>query len=308
MKTKNHSNIDQNSNSQSDPQQKRSMLWIGVLLFISGWIFFLGVIVGRGTAPALFDSKKIETEITTLAKTFTDSHKAQNDKETEILTSQVGLEYPEELKKKTDTAVKIQIPAQENPVRPAETPKSAQQVPAPENPARPADTPKPAQAPPPPAKSDYQTADRTETIEHAPDAIIPGPEVKIKSMYDLKKTSQPREMAQPAPERTPAAPLERAPVAIPKPQPPSPSASDNRVAAAQPVTVQLSSLLDRKSADELIASLHSKGISASKTPKMVAGKGIWYMVVIGKYNSSTEADAMLNRLRQENVDASLVKQ
>jgi hypothetical protein len=328
MKTKNHSNIDQNS----DPQQKRSLLWIGVILFISGWIFFLGVIVGRGTAPALFDSKKIETEISTLAKTFTDSRKAQNDKETEILTSQVGLEYPEELKKKTDTAVKIQIPAQENPVRPAETPKPAQQVPAPENPTRPAETPKsaqhvtaqenpvrtaetpkPAQAPPPPAKSDFQTADRPEAIEHAPDAIIPGPEVKIKSMYDLKKASQPREpapdrTAPPTPERTPAAAPERAPVAIPKPQPPPPAASDNRVAAAQPVTVQLSSLLDRKSADELIASLRSKGISASKTPKMVAGKGIWYMVVIGKYNSSTEADAMLNRLRQENVDASLVKQ
>jgi cell division protein FtsN len=41
---------------------------------------------------------------------------------------------------------------------------------------------------------------------------------------------------------------------------------------------------------------------------MVPGKGVWYMVVIGKYANSTEADAMLNRLRQENVDASLVKQ
>ena len=123
MKTKNHSKNDQTSNPQPDPQQKRSVLWIGVILFISGWIFFLGVIVGRGTAPALFDYKKIETEITTLAKTFTDSRKAQNDKETDILTTQAGLEYPEELKKKTDTAEKMLIPALENPVRPTETPK-----------------------------------------------------------------------------------------------------------------------------------------------------------------------------------------
>jgi len=307
MKTKNHSKNDQTSNLQTEPQQKRSALWIGVILFISGWIFFLGVIVGRGTAPALFDYSKIENEITTLAKTFTDSRKAQNDKETDILTTQVELEYPEELKKKTDTAVRMQIPALENPVRPPETPKS---VPALGNPAKPPETTKPAPQEPaqalplPPAKSDIQTAGRPETIEHAPDAIKPGPEVKIKSMYDIK-TSQPRETA---PERTPAAAPERAPVAIPKPQPPPPAVSDNKVAAAQPVTVQLSSLLDKKSADELIVSLRSKGISASKTPKMVSGKGVWYMVVIGKYASSTEAEAMLNRLRLENVDASLVKQ
>jgi cell division septation protein DedD len=326
MKTKNHSKTDQASTPQSDSQQKRSSLWIGVILFISGWVFFLGVIVGRGTAPALFDYNNIETEITRLAKTFTDSRKAQNDKETEILTTQIGLEYPEKLKEKTDNPEKMPIPALENPVKPAETPKPAQHAAAPENPVkpdetakpaqqasapekplRPAETPKPAQAPPPShAKSDFQTADRPPAIDHAPDAIMPGPEVKIKSMYDVKKASQIREpaperTAQPAPERTPAA-------AAPKPQSPAPPASSNRVAAAQPVTVQLSSLLDRKSADELISSLRSKGISATKAPKMVAGKGIWYMVVIGKYSSSTEADAMMNRLRQENVDASLVKQ
>jgi cell division protein FtsN len=318
MKTKNHSKNDQTSNPQTDPQQKRSVMWIGVILFISGWIFFLGVIVGRGTAPALFDYKKIEAEITTLAKTFTDSRKVQNDTETDILTTQVGLEYPEELKKKTDNTVRMQIPALENPARPPEMPKPAQHVPAPESPVRAVETQKlaqqaPAQAPPPPpAKSDFQTAGKPEPIEHAPDAIKPGPEVKIKSMYDLK-TSQARETAQertlpPAPERAPVAAPERTPVAIPKPQPPPPAASENKVAAAQPVTVQMSSLLDRKSADELIVSLRSKGISASKTPKMVPGKGVWYMVVIGKYANSTEADAMLNRLRQENVDASLVKQ
>ncbi len=305
MKTKNHSKNDQTSNPHTDPQQKRSVLWTGAILFISGWVFFLGVIVGRRTAPALFDYKKIETEITTLAKTFTDIRNAQNDKETDILTTQVGLEYPEELKKKTDNADKIQIPAQETPVKPAETPKPAQQI---------STKQAPVQAPPPPApaKSDLQTAARPEPVELPPDAIKPGPEVKIKSMYDLK-TSQPRETAPeralpPAPERTPAAATEKTPVAIPKPQHPLPAASENKVAAAQPVTVQLSSLLDRKAADELIANLRSKGISASKTPKMVPGKGVWYMVVIGKYASSTEADAMLNRLRLENVDASLVKQ
>ncbi len=306
MKTRNHSNNDPSAGPQPDPQQKRSVLWIGVMLFISGWIFFLGVIVGRGTAPALFDYKKIDTEIATLAKTFTDSRKAQNDKETAILTSQVELEYPEELKKKTDEIAKIPMPAPEKPekpAKPADSPKPAQPASAPQTPAQPS-------MPASPAKADIQASVRPEIAEHPPDAIKPGPEVKIKSMYDLK-SSQPRETAPerplpPAPERTAAAAPERPPAAASRPQPPP--ASDNRAAAAQPVTVQLSSLLDRKAADELIASLRSKGISASKTPKMVPGKGVWYMVVIGKYASSSEADAMMYRLRQENVDASLVKQ
>jgi septal ring-binding cell division protein DamX len=330
MKSKSQSKNDQNSNPQPDPQQKRSVLWIGVLLFISGWVFFLGVIVGRGTAPALFDYQKIETEIATLAKTFTDGRKVQNDLETDILTTQVGLEYPEELKKKTDVAAKWLIPALDNPIRPTETPKAAHPSPAPENPlkstetakaaqhvaaldnpVRPAEAPKQIQTPPPPpVKSEPLAAIRPEAIEHAPDAVMPGPEVKIKSMYDLKKASQPREPAPertlpPAPDRTSAAAPERAPAASPKSPPP---ASDNKPATAQPVAIHMASLVDKKSADALIENLRSKGISASKTPKMIPGKGIWYTVVIGKYASSTEADAMLNRLKQENVEASLVRQ
>jgi len=269
---------------------------------IAGWMFFLGVIIGRGTAPALFDHKKIETEIAMLSKTFTDSRKSQNDKETDILTTQAGLDYPEELKKKADDAP-LPMPALENPAKHAETP-------APEKAVKPHETPKtvqqePAQAPAePPTKSTVQTATKTENIELTPDAIRPGPEIKIKSMYDLKasqaREASPERTAQAAPERTPAA---AAPT--PKPQPP---VSDNKVATAQPVAIHLSSLVDKQSADALIANLRSKGISASKTPKMLPGKGVWYTVVIGKYASSTEADAMLNRLKQENVDASLVKQ
>lgn len=288
MKTNNHSENAQSGNPQPGPHQKRSVLWIGVIFIISGFVFFLGVFVGRGTAPALFDYKKIETEIALLSKTFTDNQKTQNDIETDILATQAELEYPEELKKKSEDSGMMQIPVPEKPIKPAETPKPAHQEPVQE--------PQPATV-----KSDFQTAAKPETVEHPPDAIKPEPEVKIKSMYDLK-ASQARETA---PERPVAPPPERASAATPKPQAP---VSDTKAAtAAQPVAVHLASMVDRKSADALIESLRSKGISATKTPKMIQGKGIWYTVTIGKYASSTEAEAVLNRLRQENVDASLVK-
>jgi cell division protein FtsN len=78
--------------------------------------------------------------------------------------------------------------------------------------------------------------------------------------------------------------------------------------AVQPLAIHLTSVVDKKSADILIEILRNKGISASKTPKMIRGKGVWYTVVVGKFTSSAEADVMLNRLKQENMDASLVRQ
>lgn len=293
MKTKNHSENEQSSNPRSDPHQKRSVLWIGALFFISALVFFLGVIVGRGTAPALFDYNKIETEITQLTKKLADSRKAQNDMPSDILTTQAALDYPEELVKKTEGAAKMQMPAPEKPLKPVETSKPVRQEPTQAQ----AQTPAPA-----PPKSDFPTAVKPEPIEHAPDSIKTEPEVKIKSMYELK-SSQARETA---PERTPSPAPERTPA--PPPPKIQPSALDNKPATAQPVAVHLTSLVDKKSADALIESLRNKGISASKTPKMIQGKGVWYTIVIGKYANSAEADVMLNRLKQENIDASLVKQ
>ncbi|MCX5882113.1 MAG: SPOR domain-containing protein [Deltaproteobacteria bacterium] len=282
MKTKIYPEKERHSTPQQDPQQQRSVLWIGLILLISGWMFFLGVLVGRGTAPALFDYQKIETEIAALAKTFTDSRKAQNDMTTDILTTQAGLEYPEKLKNNTEDAVP-QMSASDKSPRPAETPKPVLQ--------------EPVQAPAPsPAKSDFQTAGKPESIEPPPESIRMAPEIKIKSMYDVK--------APPARETVSAVP-QQTPSVTPKPPPP---ASDNKTETAQSLAIHLTSLVDKKSADALIESLRSKGISASKVPKMLPGKGVWYTVVVGKFNSSTEADAMLNRLKQENMDVSLVKQ
>jgi septal ring-binding cell division protein DamX len=292
MKTKHHSQNEQSPAHPPDPHQKRSVLWLVLILFISGWMFFLGVIVGRGTAPAMFDYQKIETEIAALTQTFTESRKTKNDMDSDILSTQAELEYPEELKKKTEDPARMLMPTPtltptsiptSIPAKPAvETPKTLHQ----ESPAMPLFPPKP----------DLRATVKPESIETAPDAIRTAPEVKIKSMYDLKAI-QARESVH---EKTVPTVPERTPAAVAKPQPP---ASDNKLAASMPVTVQMPSLMDKKSADALIESLRSKGISASKTPKMVQGKGIWYTVVIGKYTSATEADAVMNRLKQENMDA-----
>jgi septal ring-binding cell division protein DamX len=281
MKTKQNPENERNQHPKKDPRQQRSVLWIGFVLLISGWMFFLGVLVGRGTAPALFDYQQIETEITALAKIFTESRKTQPD-----MVTDTGLEYPVELKKEAEDNT-LQMPTQEKPpVRPAETPRPVQQ--------------EIAQATvSPPAKPDNHTVVKPETAvpTQEPAKTVTVPESRIKSMYDLNKISQTRETPLAAPERTPPA--------VPKPRAP---AFDSKAETVQPIAIHLTSMVDKKSADILIEILRNKGISASKTPKMIRGKGVWYTVVVGKYTSSAEADAMLNRLKQENMDASLIRQ
>ena len=325
MKSKQHSENEPASSSRSDSNQNRSALWIVLIMFISGWMFFLGVVIGRGTAPAMFDYQKIETEIAALSKTFMENRKTQNDLDTDILTTQAELEYPEELKKKTEDPAKLLLPTPTptptpsllpSPV-PTLSPASPQPAvsPVPEKPVKPADSPKPVHrepaqgAPPAPIKADQNMAAKSELVESPPDTIRTLPEGKIRSMYDIK-AMQAKESAQ---EKTAAAAPERTPVATPKSQPQplaaapkpqsQPTVAEVRPSAAQPVTVQMPSLLDRKSADAVIENLRSKGISATKSPRMIQGKGVWYTVVIGKYASTAEADAVMNRLKQENVDA-----
>jgi cell division septation protein DedD len=179
------------------------------------------------------------------------------------------------------------MPTQERPpVKPTETPRPVQQETA-------------QAAISPPAKPDNHTVVKPETTVLPQESIktVTVPESRIKSMYDLNKVSQTGKTLPPA--------LERTPSAVPKPWRP---AVDNRAEAVQPLAIHLTSMVDKKSADILIGILRNKGISASKTPKMIRGKGVWYTVVVGKFTSSAEADAMLNRLKQENMDASLVRQ
>jgi DedD protein len=53
-----------------DKNKKKSWtLWISSMLFISMWMFVLGVLVGRGTAPVPFDIHKLQKELKHLKET-----------------------------------------------------------------------------------------------------------------------------------------------------------------------------------------------------------------------------------------------
>jgi len=45
---------------------KGRALWIGLFFFVCGWMFVLGILVGRGTSPVQFDIKKLQEELASL--------------------------------------------------------------------------------------------------------------------------------------------------------------------------------------------------------------------------------------------------
>ena len=69
------------------------------IILISAWMFILGVLVGRGTAPVKFDIKKLSREIEALRKTDIEKQKAPVEVVTDEEKTKKTLGFYEELKK-----------------------------------------------------------------------------------------------------------------------------------------------------------------------------------------------------------------
>jgi len=72
-------------------------------------------------------------------------------------------------------------------------------------------------------------------------------------------------------------------------------------------TIQIASLKDSGVADKLVDRLIKGGYPAYRSIGKVPGKGIWYRVRVGYFNSRSEAGTTLNRLKKEKIDAIIVQ-
>ncbi len=52
--------------SPPSPPRKGLAVWIGLTLFACGWMFVLGIFVGRGTVPVKFNMEKLQNELAAL--------------------------------------------------------------------------------------------------------------------------------------------------------------------------------------------------------------------------------------------------
>ena len=96
--------------------RKGFFLWLFVIFMVSAWMFVLGILVGRGTAPVHFDIEKLQKELMALKEAVVrkELKKITSDSESGLKSTDLG--FYEQLKEtdKTDTPaplVKKKAPA-----------------------------------------------------------------------------------------------------------------------------------------------------------------------------------------------------
>ena len=110
---------------------KRRIAWGRYLLvfFVAAWMFVLGVLVGRGTAPVHFDTRALQEELAALRDAMMKKEREAVEKAIRGEDEKAPLEFYEALKKDgPDTTVQIPVPEvpTAEPSPRAETAKSVQ--------------------------------------------------------------------------------------------------------------------------------------------------------------------------------------
>ena len=79
---------------------KGLFLGLCLLFLISGWMFVLGVLVGRGTAPVNFDVQALQKELLALKESMLKQEKRAMEIDSAKTGAKSSLEFYEALKKK----------------------------------------------------------------------------------------------------------------------------------------------------------------------------------------------------------------
>ena len=90
--------------------------------------------------------------------------------------------------------------------------------------------------------------------------------------------------------------------APPKPlrKPPADSKSKTR-SSVKAYTIQVASVKNVRDADRLVADLKKKRFRAYRAIGKIPGKGIWYRVRVGNYETKSSAGRTLNKLKKEGL-------
>jgi cell division septation protein DedD len=86
--------------SVQTPNRRISGRWLVVLVFVSAWMFVLGVLVGRGTAPVRFDVQKLEKELAALKEAVIQKERAAISDKPDQEDASENLVFYEALKEK----------------------------------------------------------------------------------------------------------------------------------------------------------------------------------------------------------------
>jgi cell division septation protein DedD len=230
--------------------------WALLIFFLCAWMFILGVLVGRGTAPVKFDIAAIEKKIEASKKDdLGKQEKMPAPKDSVTPKDKTTLDFYEALKENLEDT---KVPALQEPK--ATKPKI-------KKPAKKAVSPKPQKT----------TAEKPTSAKAASQKAGSGGSKPV-------KTSQ-----KDAPSKETVAAVEK-------------------TRTTGPIyTIQAASVKDPKDADQLVQKLKKGGYPAYRAIGKVPGKGIWFRVRIGEYNSKIEARRTLDKLKKLGLKPILVK-
>jgi cell division septation protein DedD len=221
---------------------------IALALTACAWTFFVGVLVGRGTAPVKFNMEKLGQDLHALREKVQHQQALQLQTYSAAVENKSNMDFYEDLKQPGDN-----LAIDPNLTR---TP------------------PQPTLVPPTPAPAE------------APDTKAP-PGVPVKrrmpGLQPKKKTL----------------------VHKPAPKPP-PSTRVAAPAATGALTLQVASLRDAKTADEMVASLRKEGYSVRRTSVVIPGKGRWYRIQVGRFSDREQAAKTIQALESKGLKPILV--
>ena len=221
---------------------------IALALTACAWTFFVGVLVGRGTAPVKFDMEKLGQDLHALREQVQHQQARQLEAYSAAVENKSNMDFYEDLKQPGDD--------------PAIDPNLTRTPPQPTiGPAAPA----PAEGQDPPAPSGVPVKRRMAGLQSKKKAAVHKP--------------------------------------APTPSPPPRTASP---ASAGTLTLQVASLQDAKTADEMVARLRKEGYSAHRTSVTIPGKGRWYRIQVGRFSDREQAAKTIQALESKGLKPILV--
>lgn len=105
-------------------RNKSNTMWIGMIVFVSVWMFVLGIFVGRGTAPVKFDIEKLQKELVALKETVLKEQKERFESFMKTAEKKTDLGFYETLKAPEEADKSEKVTAKKGPVKIAPGPTS----------------------------------------------------------------------------------------------------------------------------------------------------------------------------------------
>ncbi len=262
----------------SEPFLSKGMVRWGLAVLFSGWMFVLGILVGRESAPISFDTKGLENELIRLKKEVMQTEQEQlmaDGKSLQLDSRKNDLGFHIELK--NIRGDKIQTPVSE---KPKDTVPEVQTTVKEETPIE-----------KPPLKIRKEE-------EAQPAAALPE-KLPLKS----KKEDRPEKGESPAVTKK----VEKSEAVIRTSRKPEPDSPKKDSETDKKLTLQVASFRNRSDAEVMVAELGRKGYPAYLSSGEVIGKGTHFRVMVGYFKNGTEAGSMKDKMEKDNYNPIFMK-